>query len=86
MSLVYGDLPMSDKQALLEGMREKGEVKGLEGRKEGTDGSDMILGMKEFRTHEVLIVKTAGKSDEWTIEGRVQIGERGKARLSHEEL
>ena len=80
MSLVYGGLEMQQKQALIAGMQEKAEVKSLEAPSHGAKES--VLGETQFETSEILIVKTAGKSDEWEIVARIPLGQT----LKHEDL
>ena len=82
MSLVYGDLEMQAKEAIISGMREKAEIKNLDAS-EGVQARDSVLGETQFETNEILIVKTAGRSDEWEIAARVPLGKRG---LKHEDL
>lgn len=80
MSLVYGDLEMQQRQALIAGMQENGEVKSLEAGSSGAQES--VLGETQFETSEILVVKTAGKSDEWEIAARIPLGQT----LKHEDL
>jgi hypothetical protein len=84
MSLVYGDLEMQAKEAIISDMREKAEIKNVDASQgEEQQTRESVLGETQFETNEILIVKTAGRSDQWEIAARVPLGKRG---LKHEDL
>lgn len=81
LSLVYGNLKIQQKEDIIAGMREKQEIRSFV---DGADAREAILGETHFETREILIVKTAGKSNEWEVAARVPLGQ--KAQLRHEDL
>jgi len=80
MSLVYGDLEMEQKHRIIAGMEEKGEIFGQK------HGEVNVAGFTYFETNEILVVKTAGRSDEWTIEARIPLGGASSKTLLHQDL
>ena len=76
MSLVYGHLTDEQKAALMDGMAQKGEMSTL------SKGRHEVAGFSHFETKEILVVKTAGKSDEWEVAARIPLTQA----LSHAEL
>ena len=76
LSLVYGDPDAETKQGIIDGMLERGEAVSPSGDKV------QILGESGFQTDEILVVRTAGRSDEWEIVARVPLS---VSQLSHED-
>lgn len=81
MSLVYGDLDADAKQGLIDGLLARGEAQDVQ----GASGRQSVAGFTEFSSSSILIVKTAGRSDEWQIEATVNLSDDDKT-FSHEEL
>lgn len=73
VSLVYGDLQHEAKEDIIADMREKDELKAA-----GREGKEEVAGYTEYTAKEILIVKTAGKSDEWKIAARVPLSQVDK--------
>ncbi|GAA5905390.1 hypothetical protein JCM6882_003146 [Rhodosporidiobolus microsporus] len=68
VSLVYGDLSTSLKASIIDDLNAAGEVKELEGE-EGVE----VVGEKDFKPGEVLLMKTAGPCATWELLARVPI-------------
>ncbi|KAH8930097.1 LigT-like protein [Atractiella rhizophila] len=66
LSLVYGDLEREKKSEIIKKMEQDGEVKGEE-----------VVGVKEFRPSEILVMRTKGPPKEWEFIGRVDLGSGG---------
>merc|ERR1711939_50831 len=80
-SLVYGDIPFEERERIIKNLRDSGEVSSVEEEKE--NGTASVIGLTDYVTDEILVVKTAGRSDEWTIEARIPLC--GKT-ITHEDL
>merc|ERR1711939_383077 len=80
-SLVYGDIPFEERERIIKNLRDSGEVSSVEEAKE--NGTASVIGLTDYVTDEILVVKTAGRSDEWTIEARIPLC--GKT-ITHEDL
>lgn len=77
-SLVYGDIPFEQREKIISDLQQSGEVSA----EEGTD-TTTVAGLTYYQADEVLVVKTTGRSDEWTVEARIPLG--GKT-VTHEDL
>jgi hypothetical protein len=61
MSLVYGDIPMKERKDTIDDLVTTRRAVELE------NGHDKVLGLTQFETTEIQIVRTVGRSDEWEI-------------------
>lgn len=77
LSLVYGDLDAETKQGIIDGMLARGEAT------KASEDNVQVLGGSGFHTDEILVVRTAGRSDEWEIVARVPLS---VSQLGHEDL
>lgn len=81
MSLVYGNLEPEVKEGIIAGMKDKQEMT-LTGAE---SAQEAVLGETQFETSEILVVTTAGRSDEWKVAARIPLGKRQQT-LKHEDL
>lgn len=61
MSLVYGDIPMKEREKVVDDLLTSQRAVKLE------NGHDEVLGLNRFETRGIQIVRTVGRSDEWEI-------------------
>lgn len=67
MSLVYGDIPMNERQKIVQDLYSAGEAVRQD------SGHDEVAGFSYFEVRDIQIVHTIGKADEWKIVATVPL-------------